>query len=79
MSKEQLTKAMDEFIETWRKKGFHEKSLMPLGVLAGCKEGIARFGNTLNSFKALTELVKSSDDEQYILDEFYRMIFEEET
>ena len=60
------------------KKGFHEESLMPLGVLAGCKEGVTKFGSTLNSFKVLIGLVKNNDEEQYILDEFYRMIFGEE-
>ena len=79
MNEEKLIEAMDSFIITWRKKGFHEEALMPLGVLAGSKEGIKRFGNETTAFNALASLVKNNNDEQFIIDEFYKMICEVET
>ncbi len=79
MSEKKLIEAMDSFITAWRKKGFHEQALMPLGTLAGSKEGIKRFGNETNAFNVLASLVKNNNDEQFVIDEFYKMICEAET
>lgn len=67
--------AVDNYISAFQEKThFHRETMDVLAIMAGSKEGNDKSGNSAKSFEALTELLKSSEDEQHILDEFYKMI-----
>lgn len=44
---------MDEFVELWRSLGYHTQSEFPLLTIAGCKEGVEKFGSEALAFKKL--------------------------
>ena len=65
VTKEELIKAMDDYIEACNSRGFHEKTLDAFAIIAGSEEGISKSGGTtLLAFKKLLELVENSNDEQ---------------
>lgn len=74
MTENNKIEVMDNFISLWRSKGFEEDWLLTMGILAGSKEAVNKYGNIVDSFNELIKITKKHNDAQSVVTEFYDII-----
>jgi hypothetical protein len=74
MVDKKVTDAMDRFIAECKKRNFHKETASALGIVAGSKEAHAVYGDSANSFNALTDMVIEYNDEQTVINKFMESV-----
>ena len=65
---------MDEFIAICKERGFHKETAGVLGIMAGSKEALTVFGDTIKAYAKLVEIAKNCSDEQDLLNKYTTLL-----